>query len=192
MSDKIKDFIDSFHNSDIYIPSRTIDITGSITEDIAKTTIKNLHALDCTTGTINIILNSDGGDFRQGMAIYDSIKGCQSYVRAICYGQCMSIATIILQGCDERLSAPNTLFMFHYGSNGENDDTVVNQERWYAQYIKDKKKMEDIYYEKIKQKKPRYKRKDLTELLKHDTILSVKETVELGLLDREELCFVVS
>lgn len=191
MSDKFKDFISEFHSNGVYLPTRTIEITGTITEDTYSYVIKNLHALDAQNGTINIILNSEGGDFRNGLAIYDAIKGCQNYIRGIVYGSCMSIATIIFQGCDERLMTPNSLFMLHYGSNGENDDPVVNQERWYEQYAKDKKLMVDIYYEKIKQKKPRYRKKILQDLLQYDTILNAKETIELGLADRIETCFIV-
>lgn len=189
MSDKIKDYLSEFHSNGFYIPTRTIDITGDITEETYEKVVKSLHAFDSQPGTINIILNSEGGEFRSGLGIYDTIRGCNSYVRIMVYGSCMSIASIILQSGDERLLSPNSLVMLHYGSNGGADNPIAIEERWTEQHKKDKNTMENIYLQKIKENKPRFTRKKLQEMLKIDTILSVKETIELGLADRIEECF---
>lgn len=186
MSEKVKDNISTFHDNGLYIPRRTVDIIGEIDEDKFQQVFKNLHSLDLTTGTINVIINSEGGCFRSGMGIYDAIKGCKNHVRAMVYGSCMSMATVILQGADERLASPNSLFMVHYGSSDRGDDNVVNHDRWNEQDLKDRKNMEDIYYEKIKHKKKRFPRNKLQNMLKFDTILNAKEMLEIGLIDKIE------
>jgi len=84
---------------------------------MASTFYKNIRLLD----TINhepIIIHmlSIGGEWDAGMAIYDVINMCQSYVTIITYGQASSMSSIILQAADKRIMTPNAHFMLHYGS----------------------------------------------------------------------------
>ena len=44
--------------------------------------------------------------------------------------------------------------------------------------------MEDMYLKRIKEKKPRYTRKQLQNMLTFDTILNPKKAIELGLADK--------
>ena len=44
-------------------------------------------------------------------------------------------------------------------------------------------RMLDIYLERIREKKPRYKKETLEDLMKFDCFLPPKEAVELGLAD---------
>lgn len=180
----LKDQIGTFHEHGIYIPRRTIEILGDITEEKFHKVLKNLHTLDGTTGTINILISTDGGCVDSAKGIYDAIKGCRNYVRAMCYGPCMSSGTLILQAADERLCSPNTKFMIHYGELNNSDNTVVNAERWHEDHLRDKKWMEDVYFNQIKKVKKRYPRHRLQKLLEHDTIMSAKEFIELGLVDK--------
>jgi ATP-dependent Clp protease protease subunit len=144
---------------------------------------KNLHILDSSEGTITIILNSEGGDVFAGYGIYDLIKSCRNYVRIYVAGSCMSMATIVLQAADERISLPNAWFMVHIGSFGMEPQHSMNTERWLEWSKKENANTVEIYWEKIKQKKPRFKKQDLIEMLKFDTIMSAKQMLELGLID---------
>lgn len=84
---------------------------------MASTFYKNIRLLD----TINhepilIHMLSIGGEWDAGMAIYDAINMCQSYVTIIAYGQASSMSSIIIQAADKRIMMPNAHFMLHYGS----------------------------------------------------------------------------
>lgn len=183
MTDKIKSNTEAFHDYGLYLPRRTVEIFGEITEEKAFEVIKNLHSLDNQTGKINVLMSTEGGCFRSGLAIYDAIKGCKNYVRAMVFGQCMSAGTFILQAADERFASPNSLFMIHYGSYGRPDDNAINQERWNEQEKKDKKTLEELYYQQIKKKHPKFARNRLRKLLEFDTIYNAEEFKEFGLLD---------
>jgi ATP-dependent protease ClpP protease subunit len=80
---------------------------------------KNLRILDTTNhDPIIIHMSSIGGNWNDGMTIFDSITACQSYVTIIAYGQAESMSSIILQAADKRVLTPNAYFMCHFGSSG--------------------------------------------------------------------------
>jgi ATP-dependent protease ClpP protease subunit len=78
---------------------------------------KNIRILDSISrDPIIIHMHSIGGNWSDGMAIYDAILLCKSYVTIIAYGQAESMSSIILQAADRRVLTPNAHFMLHYGS----------------------------------------------------------------------------
>ena len=85
MSEKVKENLSLFHDNGIYLPTRSIEISGEFNEDMYQKTLKNLHALDSTEGAINLFINSGGGDTTVCMALYDAVKGCRNYVRGMVY-----------------------------------------------------------------------------------------------------------
>lgn len=78
---------------------------------------KNIRILDSTgRDPIMIHMFSIGGEWDAGMAIFDAIALCQSYITIIAYGQASSMSSIVLQAADKRVMMPNAHFMAHYGS----------------------------------------------------------------------------
>lgn len=168
----------------VYIPTKTIELFGEITPELAANTINNIHAMDSYSGSINIKLNSQGGCVTSGWAIFDAIGGCKNYVRSTVYGQASSMGAIILQAADERIMTPHSILMLHIGELNLNDH-AVNVDRWHEHFKNvDKKQMEDLLLEKIKHKRPRFSRKKLNELLIFDSIMTPKEALEYGLIDK--------
>ncbi|MQF98249.1 MAG: hypothetical protein FI729_01790 [SAR202 cluster bacterium] len=98
---------------------------GSFDEDpgveyrMATNFIKNIRLID-TAGKdpILIHMHSIGGNWNDGMAIYDAIKACTSYTTILVYGQAESMSGIVLQAADKRVMMPNAYFMCHFGSSG--------------------------------------------------------------------------
>lgn len=185
MSDKIKNQIELFHSNNISIESRSILLSGEVGLDMFQEFFKNFHVLDATDGSITIYINSEGGDLDQGKAIYDIIKNSKRYVRGVVYGEASSAASLILQACDERTMSENSYIMVHLGEEATGGHPS-NKKRWDKKYEKDTDWMMKVYLEKIKEKKPRFTKNKLTEMLRFDTILSAKEAIDLGLLDRVE------
>jgi ATP-dependent protease ClpP protease subunit len=89
----------------------------------ATTFIKNIRLLDTSPSIDPIIihLNTNGGDWVYGMAIYDAIKACQKRVITVSYSQAVSISSLIPQAADYRVIMPNTIFMIHHGTIGIED-----------------------------------------------------------------------
>lgn len=184
MSKDFKEFIDQFHDNNIFIETKTIVVIGEVDEDMFEMLAKNLHALDSKTGEITIKLMSDGGSVSVARGIYDLIRGCKNIVRVICYGEVSSSATIILQAADVRIMAPNSKLMVHYGYESTPTSIPQIRERTVEQFEIDKKWMEDVYLRKIKEKKPRFTRNQLVAKLKYDTYFNPKEALEIGLIDK--------
>lgn len=188
-----RDDTDRFFDYDINIPARTIYMGSvNVSDDgdesgvdaiMAERVIKALNLLDASEGNITIIMNNPGGDWYHGMAIYDAIKACKNHITIKVFGMAMSMGSVILQAADERVMAPNSRFMIHYGYAGGQMEST-NLLRWAEEEKKISKKMEDIYMEKILQKNPNFKLKQLQKMLNPDTILSPEETIALGLADK--------
>lgn len=87
---------------------------------MARKAIKNLEVLDSYNPEvpITIIMNNPGGNYYDGMAIFDAIKGCESEVHVKVYGQCFSMASIIMQAATHRMMSRHSKMMLHDGANG--------------------------------------------------------------------------
>lgn len=75
--------------------------------------IDALKEADGEGKTIQIRLNSAGGDAFQGIAIANAIKRMKAKTVAIVDGIAASIASIIAVSCDERHMASNACIMIH-------------------------------------------------------------------------------
>lgn len=188
-----RDDVDKFHDYSLYIPTRTIYI-GSEEHNIengesgtdgamAERVIKNLTILDTKDEPINVIMNNIGGDVNHGLAIYDAIKACKSHVAITVFGHCMSMGSIILQAADVRIMSENSVQMIHYGVMGAEGHAKTV----YKQADENKridKWMETMYLEKIKEKQEHYTLARLQRMLAHDTFITARESVNLGLCDQ--------
>ena len=185
MSDKIRSQIELFQDKNVSPETRSILLSGEVDLDMFKEFFKSFHILDKTEGTITVYINSEGGDLDQGKAIFDLIKGSKNYIRGTVYGEASSAASLILQACDERTMSSSSYMMIHLGeeATGGHPNSKLS---WDTKYKKDTEWMLSVYLEKIKNKKPRYTKKKLIDLLTFDKILSVNEAIDLGLLDKEE------
>lgn len=112
---------------------------------MSNTLLKNLRALDSkSTSPIIIHMQSIGGEWDDGMAMFDAITMCRSYVTIIAYGQASSMSSIIFQAADLRLMTPNSHFMCHYGS-ASYDGSYLDVQNFTAYDKQCADKMLDIY-----------------------------------------------
>jgi ATP-dependent Clp protease, protease subunit len=188
-----RDEIDRFHDYKLYVPARTIYMGSEACVDeqesgvdalMAERFLKNLLILDTTSGDpITVIMNNVGGEEAHGMAIYDAIKNSRCKITIKVFGMAYSMGSIILQAADKRLMAPNAKQMAHYGSLAMSGHTKTVQKT-----IKDSEKMdkwmERMYLARIREKNSSYTLEALEKLLDHDTYLTAKESVAMGLADK--------
>ena len=200
MTKKIeRDDVSCFQDYEVHIPTRTLYMGSRMIDDeeagvdaiMAERIIKGLHLLDTAdkdaregNNPITIIMNNSGGDWHHGMAIYNAIKSCKNHITIKVFGYAMSMGSIILQAADERLMAEDACCMIHYGELKIHDHPKIVM-NW-TDYEKKvtHPRMEEIYMEKIKEKKPKFRKDKLRKMLDFDTILTAKQTVDLGLAHR--------
>jgi ATP-dependent Clp protease protease subunit len=183
MSQKLKDNIDILMNHGIDPLSNTIFFEEEIDDESAKKLTRRIKMLDNFSTPITIILDSPGGDVYKARKIYDAIKLCQNEVIIVVEGEASSSASLILQAADERMITTNSYIMIHKGQEGY-DGHPSNNERWREYNDSIAKWMEDVYLEKIKQKKKKFTRNQLKSLLVFDTIFTPKKCLEFNLIDQ--------
>jgi ATP-dependent Clp protease protease subunit len=95
-----------------------IYIFGDITSwewfesDVSSYTLaQEIKALD--VDTINVHINSYGGEVAEGLAIYNMLRNHKAKVRTYCDGFACSIASVIFMAGDERVMSNASLLMVH-------------------------------------------------------------------------------
>lgn len=131
----VKEDIDRWYDVGVYPKTRMIYLgaisandTGCESEFIedsgvhwntSRRLIKALHLLDSNAQQgdkpITIIMNSQGGDWTYGMAMYDAIRQAKNHVTIINMAAARSMSSLIFQAGDYRITAPNGFFMIHDG-----------------------------------------------------------------------------
>lgn len=168
----------------ILAPQRTLYCDKYVDETLAEYVIKGLNILESVDASapIRIILNSNGGDEYDGLAVYDYIRkvGKKATVVVDVYGTCMSMGVWILQAAHRRRMSPNARMMIHTGYSGlEMNHPEINK-RWMKQWEKDEKVFEDILLERMSSEWTRAK---LKKALQFDTIYTPEEALKHGLID---------
>jgi ATP-dependent Clp protease protease subunit len=101
------------NEADIYIFG---DITSWewLDSDVSSYTLsKELNELDTKVETINVHINSYGGEVAEGLAIYNMLRNHKAKVRTYCDGFACSIASVIFMAGDERIMNNSSLLMIH-------------------------------------------------------------------------------
>ena len=190
-----------FHHNCANLKSREIflhnhhsyDENPGVEYKMSVTFIKNLRALAIDgTGEIKIHMQSIGGEWADGMAMYDAMKLCKSKITIVSYGQTESMSTIILQAADRRLLAQNSYFVVHYGTSGCSGE-YQNVHNWLEYDKKICNTMMDIYAAScVKGEFFKNKNYDIAQVKKYlhrkfkqgDWYMSAEEAVYYGFADR--------
>lgn len=153
--------------------------------------IRNMNILiNRSDDPILISMKSCGGDFAEGMAIYDTIMTCPNQICILNYTHASSMSSIIFQAADKRVMMPHSTFMFH--------DGTMSMQGTCKQYLteaeelkKTNKIMMDIYIDSMK-KKGKYSkwgRQKIHNWLrsqmdkKEEVYLDATQTIEFGFAD---------
>lgn len=189
-----KDHFDKLHDYGLYIPTRTIDLSSNHDDDgdengvnhyMATKFIKNLHILESLNHEpIRVLLNTEGGDIYQGMAIFDAIRDADSFITIEAIGSVESMGSIILQAGDERLVHKHTKIMFHLGEMEPSPGNPEEVKRGVDFELKYGYRIDDILYKRMLEKNPNLTRGKFNEMNWKSKHMFGDETVELGLADR--------
>ncbi len=180
-----KDNISDFHDHSICYATKTIDIFGEIDDKMKSKVLKNLNLLDQVTGEVTIRLSTEGGCVTAGLAIYDAIRAMKNHVRIIAYGEVASMGTVIFQAADKerRFMMRNSYLLLHEGESelsGKEKDIKAQKrlQNWQEE------RCIEIYYNKIRETRPKYPKNALMKNLDKEWYLFPEEAVEAGLADK--------
>ena len=123
---------------DIYsklLEERIIFITGEINDAVANTVVAELLYLEAkdSTNDIDIYINTPGGSFTSGLAIYDTMNFIKCDVSTICIGMAASMAAFLLSSGTKgkRYALPSSEIMIHQplgGAQGQASDIKIQAE----------------------------------------------------------------
>jgi ATP-dependent protease ClpP protease subunit len=83
---------------------------------------QELDALPNSVTTINVKINSGGGDVLEGMTIYDLLKNSGKTIKTECYGLAASFGFVLFMAGEEREMSKNSTLMAHRVSVGAYGD----------------------------------------------------------------------
>jgi ATP-dependent Clp protease protease subunit len=180
----VRDSIDHFFDYGLHVETRTIYLGDSIDQEVGVGPVMADHFIKAMVlfnqtpdKPIKVILNTLGGSWYDGMAIYDAIKASPCHVRAEVLGSAMSMGSIIIQAADERIAHPNSVIMIHDGGDMF-EGHARNFEVWGKNSALIRHRMYEIYAERSN-KPVKYWEKRCTV----DYILNAHEAKAEGLID---------
>lgn len=202
----IHELIGDMHSYNLDVQSNEIFLMGSeeyiggtgeaqnepgVDFSMANRFIRNLSILSKKSDDpILIHMKSCGGDWWEGMAIYQALKACPNKTVILNYAHARSMSSIIFQAADKRVMMPHSIFMFHEGTLGfEGTPKMFRSEL--EQENKYRNLMLDIYIGSMK-KSGKMKNKSKAQVKawlleqmdrKEDVYLSAEESVEYGFAD---------
>lgn len=136
---------------------------------------------------ILIHMKTCGGDWSEGMAIYDAINMCPNPVTILNYTHARSMSSLIFLAANKRVMMPHSTYMFHRGTMGATG-TVTQYLTEAEELKKAHEQMMGIYINSLKQRgslkrKSKAKIREWMEKLmdkKEEVYIGAKEAVSLG------------
>ena len=155
-----------------------LELSGEVNVDMFSKVMKAYNETclipDQPFTSIDIYLNTDGGEVYQGLAIHDIINemGKKIVTRVICVGQVFSSGIFILMAAGCRAATPNSFLMIHYGetTNSSNNDIRHNKELIAIHT--------NICYDRSLVSK-----RKINSWNNQDTYFNAEEALEIGLID---------
>jgi len=135
-----------------------------------------------------IHLKSCGGDWQEGMAIYDMIKSYPWPVTILSYTHARSMTSIISQAANKRVTMPHGIFMFHEGDMGIYG-TQKQVQSYIDFYAKTTPIMTEIYIASMREKgvfkndseRRRWVKDQMNKL--EDVYLNAQQAIDMGFFD---------
>lgn len=135
-STAIEQLISDIHINNINHHSREIYLHGhkegydeeepGVDYRMATTFIKNVHILEAQNHqNILIHMHTIGGNWSDGMAMFNTLRLIKSPIVMLSYAQASSMSGVMLQASDKRVLMPDCEFMIHHGSISISDNTVA-------------------------------------------------------------------
>ena len=164
--------------------NRILFITDYIDDKVATDIVATLLLKDSEDrkSKITLFINSEGGDIRNVLMIYDMMKLVKSPIETVCIGSAMDESTIILASGTPgmRFATKNSLISINQLTH-ENTalSDLTDAKKSLDQYMIDNKKMIEIIARKTGKKI-----KQITEKLNRRLFMTAQQAIRFGLIDK--------
>lgn len=162
---------------------RKVFIEGEITPESACEFIKKIMILNAEDSckTIDVLINSPGGEINSGLVMYDVIQASKAPIRTFCIGRAYSMAAVLFAcGKHGRYMLPNSELMLHepllgnrVGGNSSSIKSISES------LLETKKKMNQIL-----SKHTGKSEEEVEKSTSYDHYYSPEESKEFGLCDQ--------
>lgn len=181
-ADTIKQAVDQSEVFSSLAENRILFLTSEITAENANALCAQMIMLSLQDKTkdITLIINSEGGNVTDTMAIYDVMRGVDCDVATICMGEAASGAAVILGAGTKgkRFALPHARVMLHQpqgGVEGSSRDVAIEAQELLR--LREMLTMVLAAHTGIGHEK-------LHHILERDTYLTAEAAREIGLVDR--------
>lgn len=157
-----------------------LDSWGGFWGISAKEVADALDNLDDAVTTIQVRLNSPGGEAFEGVAIMNLLRAHKARTVAVVDGLAASAASIIAAGCDELVMSPGTELMIHDASTGAWGD-ATEMEKVQRMLNSTSDTIAAVYAAKAGGTTAAWR-----DLMRAETWYTAAEAVSAGLADRTE------
>ncbi len=160
---------------------------------MANQFIKNLDILTGISAErpITVSMKTCGGDWIEGIAMYDAVMATPNPISIISYTHARSMSSMVFQAANKRIMMPHSYFLYHEGTSAhEGTPKQIRSDLAFAK--KTDGQMIKIYVDAIKRspgKMKAWSRKRISaELVKQmndheDVYLTAQEAIDQGLAD---------
>ena len=165
------------------LASRTVIVSGQVTSEMASKVIQQLVLLehDDPEKRITVLINSPGGEFHSGFAIYDTLHFVSVPVISVVVGLAASMGSIIPlaapKGC--RFALPHSKFLIHQpllmGYQGRATDLEIQAK----EILRDREKVVEIYQQHTGRNS-----EDIAKDIDRDKWMTAEEALKYGLIEK--------
>ncbi len=165
------------------LASRTLIVSGPVTAEMASKVIQQLMLLDHDDAEkkITVLINSPGGEFHSGFAIYDTLQFVVAPVITVVVGLAASMGSIIPLAAPKgsRYALPHSKFLIHQpllmGYQGRATDLEIQA----REILRDRETVVEIYSEHTGRKSA-----DIAKDIDRDKWMTAEEALEYGLIEK--------
>lgn len=163
---------------------RILFLYNQITDVVATDVIATLLLKDSEDSDkkITLFINSDGGDIRNALMIYDVMSMIQAPIETICIGSAMDEAAIILAGGEPgmRFATKNSVIaVSQLVHDWYSHSNLTDAKKILDQSMSDNKRMMDIFAKSCKKTV-----KQVSEDFERKVFMNANQAVKYGLIDK--------
>jgi ATP-dependent Clp protease protease subunit len=133
----------------IDIPNRRAMLNEGVTDKAVGGLLRAVQIMDemDEITPIKVYINTDGGSFYDGLALYDILKNCKAPVHTYGLGKVISMGTVIMLAGDERYCFSNTTYMWHSITDATETSKVFDHVTNVQEILRMQEQMLRIYAE---------------------------------------------